>query len=201
MRHLESRAFIRRQLKNLQRKQSFFIEMYIRVKKMIFLEINIYGQKTLKKIERIRIKTGINFIGVEGWAGHDADRKRGFLLLNGEENLIKVLLSNDNFSIYGLEDKELQENIREDISSKILYLYFDRIRGLQERANEDISTIRQNSGNLKEEVFEQLKARIEKKLQENINKYEYLKHAYIELFNTLKIGNYKGNAHKISKIS
>ncbi|MBI2649930.1 hypothetical protein HYX04_01310 [Candidatus Woesearchaeota archaeon] len=59
-------------------------------------------------LELIRKKFGLNFVGIEGWAGHEADRIRGRQILNAEVQLIKALLSNKNYQIIGLENPEIQ---------------------------------------------------------------------------------------------
>ena len=51
---------------------------------------------------------GLNFVGIEGWAGHEVDKKRGVRILNGEDILIGVLIKNKNYNVIGLEDENAQ---------------------------------------------------------------------------------------------
>lgn len=51
----------------------------------------------------------ISNIAIEGWAGHSADKKRGVRLINGEEEVVKWILENeDKFNVIPLEDKRYQ---------------------------------------------------------------------------------------------
>lgn len=60
------------------------------------------------RLELLRKKFEFNFVGVEGWAGHEADKKRGFRFLNAERMLIENLLKDKNYFVVGLEDPLLQ---------------------------------------------------------------------------------------------
>ncbi len=59
-------------------------------------------------LEEIRAKLGINVVGMEGWAGEDADKDRGYRLLNAEEELIEKILPLKTYKSIGLEDAETQ---------------------------------------------------------------------------------------------
>jgi len=68
-----------------------------------------FGWKVeFEKLELLRANFGINFVGVEGWAGPSADASRGRLILNGEEPLILNLMKNSNYHVIGLENPILQ---------------------------------------------------------------------------------------------
>ena len=71
---------------------------------------DIHGSPEIEKTKLEKLKTclGIDFVGVEGWAGHEVDQKRGYRCLNGEEELITDLLEDDRFQVVGLEDPEMQ---------------------------------------------------------------------------------------------
>ncbi|MBI2139021.1 hypothetical protein HYU13_05500 [Candidatus Woesearchaeota archaeon] len=72
------------------------------------------ADKDLEKIEFLRMKFGISFIGFEGWAGHEADAKRGFQIFNAQDDLIPRFLSQpigEQFTVVPLEDPELQEMV------------------------------------------------------------------------------------------
>lgn len=76
----------------------------------IILEDEHGSPKTERsKLELLRLKYGINFVGIEGWAGEKIDRKRGYQVLNAETELIKVLTSDNNYQILGLEEEKLQD--------------------------------------------------------------------------------------------
>ncbi len=62
-----------------------------------------------KKIEALRKELGINFVGVEGWAGKEADEERGYLRINAETKLITALMDDQNFKVVPLEDPDQQE--------------------------------------------------------------------------------------------
>lgn len=63
------------------------------------------------QLELIRRHMGINFVGIEGWAGHEVDRKKGKQILNGEEQLVRYLIKNKDYVVVGLEDGKLQSLI------------------------------------------------------------------------------------------
>lgn len=65
----------------------------------------------LLQLELIRRYANINFVGIEGWAGPEVDRKRGRQILNGEEQLIRHLIKNKNYVVVGLEDEKFQSLI------------------------------------------------------------------------------------------
>ena len=65
-------------------------------------------------------------MGIEGWAGYDADKKRGRQILNAEEILIKALLKNKSYSVIGLEEPSIQIQALE-LSLPELYGEFYRI--------------------------------------------------------------------------
>lgn len=95
-----------------------------------------YGWKAnYKRLELIRKNFGINFVGVEGWAGHEADRKRGFRLLGGENLLIEALIKDANYNVVGLEDSYLLE-----IANKFVVMVFHRLyqRGVEVRETRDL---------------------------------------------------------------
>ncbi len=64
--------------------------------------------KEYVKLELLRRNFGLNFVGIEGWAGYDVDKKRGIRVLNGEDILIEVLIKNKNYNVIGLEDENAQ---------------------------------------------------------------------------------------------
>lgn len=61
-----------------------------------------------EKLNKIKQKTGLKLLGLEGWAGYDVDHKRGRLVLNGEDQLIRQLMKEKIFDIYGLEEDKNQ---------------------------------------------------------------------------------------------
>lgn len=76
----------------------------------IILEDEHGSPKTERsKLELLRLKYGINFVGIEGWAGEEVDKKRGYQVLNGESTLVEQLLSNKDYQVLGLEEETLQE--------------------------------------------------------------------------------------------
>ncbi len=81
------------------------------------------------KLELIRENLNLNFIGVEGWAGREADRMRGRQILNGEIELITSLLSNKNYVITGLENPNLQIQVFEVgvIRTYKVFLFFELV--------------------------------------------------------------------------
>ena len=72
-------------------------------------EDKITGWRTeYNQLEELRNRFEYNFVGIEGWAGHEIDKKRGRLFLNAEKLLIKALMNNENYEVVGLEDEFLQ---------------------------------------------------------------------------------------------
>lgn len=63
------------------------------------------------KLNNLREKLGINFVGVEGWAGKKADRERGYQLVNAERELVLKIIKDPKFKVLALEDPELQEKV------------------------------------------------------------------------------------------
>ena len=61
-----------------------------------------------QQLELLRKNFGFNFVGVEGWAGHEADKARGRQILNAEVPLIRELLVNKNYEVVGLEQEGTQ---------------------------------------------------------------------------------------------
>lgn len=72
-------------------------------------------------LETLRKNFGFNFVGIEGWAGQDADRQRGRLIVNGEVPLVLQLISNKNYKILGLEHPRFQ------IQALEFFLFFDYV--------------------------------------------------------------------------
>lgn len=62
----------------------------------------------LSVLQILRERFGIHFVGVEGWAGPEADEHRGRQILNAEVRLIQGLRADVNFTTVGLEDPTLQ---------------------------------------------------------------------------------------------
>lgn len=60
------------------------------------------------QLELLRKIFGLNFVGIEGWAGHEVDKKRGRQILNAAVDLIKELLKNKDYRVVGLEDENAQ---------------------------------------------------------------------------------------------
>ncbi|MBI2657888.1 hypothetical protein HYX08_04300 [Candidatus Woesearchaeota archaeon] len=65
-------------------------------------------EREFRQLELLRTKFGINFVGIEGWAGHEIDKKRGFVFLNAEEMLIEKIMHDPNYEVIGLENEEFQ---------------------------------------------------------------------------------------------
>jgi hypothetical protein len=87
------------------------------ISKDVFDELSMYGFKIeqnegwkieQKQLDILNDRFGINFVGIEGWAGLDSDKKRGRRILNGEYLLIEDLLNNSKFNIIGLEELKSQ---------------------------------------------------------------------------------------------
>jgi len=76
------------------------------------------------KVNTIRQTTGINTIGLEGWAGHAADQMRGYVLLNGERQFVAKVLSDNNFIPIPLEEMTLQEETLKNIIIWTFLSYF-----------------------------------------------------------------------------
>lgn len=91
----------------------------------------------LQKLERLRTRFGINFVGIEGWAGAEADKSRGHMLLNAEKELIKILLANPRYKVVGLEDPDLQEQGLKLLATICVYLSFVNARVSKMNKSED----------------------------------------------------------------
>ncbi|MFH1849155.1 MAG: hypothetical protein ABH879_03120 [archaeon] len=63
----------------------------------------------LDRLEAMRTSFGINFVGVEGWAGHETDRERGYRLLNAESDLITEIIDSPSYRVIPLEEGTDQE--------------------------------------------------------------------------------------------
>lgn len=64
------------------------------------------------QLMHLRDEFGINFVGLEGWAGIDADKERGYSFLNAEEKLVKKLIDdNHGLNLVGLETITTQEEV------------------------------------------------------------------------------------------
>lgn len=62
------------------------------------------------KLSILKNKFNLKFIGIEGWAGNDVDRKRGKIILNAESLLVQNILSKKEFNLIPLENEKLQVN-------------------------------------------------------------------------------------------
>ena len=60
------------------------------------------------QLEILKNKFNINFVGIEGWAGHKIDTQRKRKIINGEIFLVKDLTSNPNYNLVGLENEQIQ---------------------------------------------------------------------------------------------
>jgi hypothetical protein len=78
----------------------------------------------------LRTKFGLNFVGVEGWAGPEVDKKRGYQLLNGPRKFIRHILQNKQFQVIGLEDSFLQ-----DFTLKAIFIFYFVIPYLRQRSD------------------------------------------------------------------
>ncbi len=78
-------------------------------------------RREFTQLELLRTKFGLNFVGIEGWAGHEVDRKRKRVLLHAEDGLIKRLMNNKNYETIGLEDNFLQVRFLE-MAHRLPYL-------------------------------------------------------------------------------
>ncbi len=76
----------------------------------IILVEDVHGSWSIEYAQLLLLykKFGLNFVGIEGWAGSEVDRIRGAIMLNAEKVLIEVLLKNKNFRLIGLEDENAQ---------------------------------------------------------------------------------------------
>ncbi len=76
---------------------------------IIILE-DVHGSPTIElgKLTLLERFFGFNFVGLEGWAGHEIDKKRGYRLLNAEVKLIEFLINHKDYIVVGLEDENLQ---------------------------------------------------------------------------------------------
>ncbi len=89
--------------------------------KIIILIEDVHGREDEKtgwkkeflELELLRKSFGLNFVSLEGWAGHEVDKERGRMLLNGESILIENLIKDGNYNIVGLEHPQLQVNALE----------------------------------------------------------------------------------------
>jgi hypothetical protein len=59
-------------------------------------------------LKLLRKELGVSFVGFEGWAGADVDRKRGRTILNAEEKLIETFWKDADYTCIGLEEPQLQ---------------------------------------------------------------------------------------------
>ncbi|MFH1431039.1 MAG: hypothetical protein ABIG37_01050 [Nanoarchaeota archaeon] len=77
-------------------------------------------------LEDLKEDFGINFVGIEGWAGFDVDKKRGYQLLNADEKLNKWLLIDASLytsvRVVPLEDEGAQE-----MALKLHLLYYNML--------------------------------------------------------------------------
>lgn len=120
-----------------------------------------YGWKiNYKLLEAMRKNLGIETVGIEGWAGHDVDKKRGFMLLNAEEDLIRQLVRNRKYKVIGLEEEKLQEAVLNEI-------LWDHYIGFKE-TEKRVALIEQEPGisPVKEAALKQLRASLEIRRQE-----------------------------------
>ena len=82
----------------------------------IIIVEDIHGGKAIDEgwsieyvqVELLRQKFGLSLVGIEGWAGHEVDKKRGVRILNGETILVGTLINNKNYNLVGLEDENAQ---------------------------------------------------------------------------------------------
>lgn len=98
-------------------KKEFFSKLKTRLNSasannpMIILIGDVHGTPEVQYeiLEELRENFNLNFVGLEGWAGETADNKRGYMLLNAEEDLIKKLYNSPSYEIIPLEDAKIQE--------------------------------------------------------------------------------------------
>ncbi len=77
---------------------------------IIILIEDVHGspERELEVLETLRKELGLSHVGFEGWAGKEADEKRGRQILNGEEDLIREMLKDKRFTCIPLEDPDVQ---------------------------------------------------------------------------------------------
>ena len=89
----------------LSKEQQSFLQKFF---KRAYISRDQKWTKERIQLEYLRQKCGLNFVGVEGWAGKDVDLKRGYSLLNGEMRLVEWIIKNKNYDVVGLEKAEIQ---------------------------------------------------------------------------------------------
>jgi len=109
-----------------------------------------------EKLQKLYTHLRISFVGLEGWAGHKADQKRGYDLLNAEEALIQQIRTDSRFHCVGLEDPEIQERALKLLLLDLYmtgYIAQEELKQLKERKNMtemDLSIIK-----ISEKIFQE----------------------------------------------
>ena len=77
-----------------------------------------------RKITFLQETYNINFVGLEGWAGHQTDKERGHRYLNAEEETIAALIDDKKFQTIPLENPEQQiDTLKTVIAIYTIYIW------------------------------------------------------------------------------
>ena len=130
-----------------------------------------------RQLEILRKKFGFNFVGIEGWAGHEVDKQRGRQILNAEDLLIKELIKNRNYDVVGLEHPNLQI----DTLELEIFGRYKQIRGLQNK----VIQILEGHGENKSEINKIFDYMIEQTSRYHETGYDTIMHEMIKNYRRL----------------
>lgn len=141
-----------------------------------------------RAIEEIRRQVPIDAIGIEGWAGHDADKRRGYVLMTAEKSLTEKL-HRGKIPVIGLEDRQLHEIV---IKEKLWNIYITNketeklVRNIESQSEERIKAISTKS-NISKRQKKNMKTTERAKVNAVLKNLEHDKQAFYDLAKQLNI--------------